>query len=371
MKSHKTPRKKSSTHRTLFLTKIKLDNYSNLKKRIKKLFEDPENYLKLPNECESKFIIGKNIIGPRYDNQNKLIPYTIVGNYDTINIKKRFNSLEKKVNAKEGRRNSLSKQKNKFEDNLNNDYISDKKLEIFFSGRKEIIEKKHKRNYNSFIEKIPKNLNDTVKKHLYLQEKSFHEKNKTDTYRNHLKNRIEKKIKKRNELLFLSSDNYREKKEIEELLDKSKEKSIFGNSIQNWSISLRKPNNFKGIRSGIFNCGSDKKPYWAPYRENLPVEKENIVNPSFDFNEIYNKKSNSVTYIKSIKNKNQYQNFMNKTMNMCSLEVKGRNLLNFENNHYKSLKGSKKIVKFNYDRDSMKDLNFVNNWKYKGFNTLN
>ena len=61
---------------------------------------------------------------------------------------------------------------------------------------------------------------------------------------------------------------------------------------------------------------------------------------------------------------------MNKTMNMCSLEVKGRNLLNFENNHYKSLKGSKKIVKFNYDRDSMKDLNFVNNWKYKGFNTL-
>ena len=96
MKSHKTPRKKSSTQRTLFLTKIKLDNYSNIKKRIKKLFEDPENYLKLPNECESKFIIGKNIIGPRYDNQNKLIPYTIVGNYDTINIKKRFNSLEKK-----------------------------------------------------------------------------------------------------------------------------------------------------------------------------------------------------------------------------------------------------------------------------------
>ena len=203
MKSHKTPRKKSSTQRTLFLTKIKLDNYSNIKKRIKKLFEDPENYLKLPNECESKFIIGKNIIGPRYDNQNKLIPYTIVGNYDTINIKKRFNSLEKKINVKEGRRNSLSKQKNKFEDNLNNDYISDKNLEIFFSGRKELIEKKHKRNYNSFIEKIPKNLNDTVKKHLYLQEKSFYEKNKTDTYRNHLKNRIEKKIKKRNELLFL------------------------------------------------------------------------------------------------------------------------------------------------------------------------
>ena len=28
------------------------------------------------------------------------------------------------------------------------------------------------------------------------------------------------------------------------------------------------------------------------------------------------------------------------------------------------------MVKLSYDKDSLKNLNLINNWKYKGFNTL-
>ena len=34
------------------------------------------------------------------------------------------------------------------------------------------------------------------------------------------------------------------------------------------------------------------------------------------------------------------------------------------------LKGRKKMFKLSYDKDSMKNLNLINNWKYKGFNTF-
>ena len=62
--------------------------------------------------------------------------------------------------------------------------------------------------------------------------------------------------------------------------------------------------------------------------------------------------------------------YMNRTSKMNNLEVKGNNLLDFESKNVKLLKGRKMIHKVHYDRDSLKDLELINNWKYKGFNTI-
>ena len=54
---------------------------------------------------------------------------------------------------------------------------------------------------------------------------------------------------------------------------------------------------------------------------------------------------------------------MNKTMNMIDLEIKGRDLLKVEEENVKLLKGKKKLVHLKYDKESLRDINIIENWK--------
>ena len=66
--------------RTLLINKLhKTESISNILKKRKTLFDNPETYLKLPSETNFQFIIGKKLRGPRYNSDNELIPYSIVG----------------------------------------------------------------------------------------------------------------------------------------------------------------------------------------------------------------------------------------------------------------------------------------------------
>ena len=343
--------------KTLFLSKINSED-ENIKKKINIIFEKPETYLTLSGESPIKFVVGKQIKGPRYDKNNKLISYSIVGKLNPKKTKKLISqssshernsnySFSKRYSSFHFKKNDSSK--SNYLQNNNEKIIGDRELNLIFSNYKESIKiNKTIEDNNSFINEIPNNLNDTVKKRLFLQEKNFLNKYKTDSFRKNLKKKIHKKIKDKDKVLLLStSDKYREKKELSEFLSNE---NNYGNSVQNWAISLRKPMNFKGIRKGYYNCGNDFHPIWA--------------HESFNNNSLF--RTDSFDFY----TKNKYKMYMNRTSKMNNLEVKGNNLLDFESKNVKLLKGRKMIHKVHYDRDSLKDLELINNWKYKGFNTI-
>ena len=363
--------------KTLFLSKINSED-ENIKKKINIIFEKPETYLTLSSESPIKFVVGKQIKGPRYDKNNKLISYSIVGKLNPKKTKKFISqssshernsnhSFSKRYSSLHFKKNDSSK--SNYLQNNNEKIIGDRELNLIFSNYKESIKiNKTIEDNNSFINEIPNNLNDTVKKRLFLQEKNFLNKYKTDSFRKNLKKKIHKKIKDKDKVLLLStSDKYREKKELSEFLSNE---NNYGNSVQNWAISLRKPMNFKGIRKGYYNCGNDFHPIWAQYKENVPKLFERIRNPKSFNNESFNNNFLFRTDSFDFYTKNKYKMYMNRTSKMNNLEVKGNSLLDFESKNVKLLKGRKMIHKVHYDRDSLKDLELINNWKYKGFNTI-
>ena len=51
----------------------------NLQQKTDLLFENPDSYLKLPYETNFKFVIGRKLKDPRFNSDNKLIPFSVVG----------------------------------------------------------------------------------------------------------------------------------------------------------------------------------------------------------------------------------------------------------------------------------------------------
>ena len=159
-------------------------------------------------------------------------------------------------------------------------------------------------------------------------------------------------------------------------------------------MGLRRPQNFKGIRRGYVNIGNDLHPYWIKIQEKYPIVNENIVIPNND-----NEKNNITniiftrTFTENISrnmfnntlssfnnnnnNLNENSDFIkinrnieintNKTINLSKLDVKGKKLIDVEENIIKEMKGKKKrMVKFKYDKEMLKDLNIKEQWDYKG-----
>ena len=66
--------------KTFFINKLKKPNIiPDLEQKTNTLFEEPESYLKLPNETEYNIVVGRKPKGPRFNSENKLVPYSVVG----------------------------------------------------------------------------------------------------------------------------------------------------------------------------------------------------------------------------------------------------------------------------------------------------
>ena len=65
--------------KSLVLNRTNFDQNKDLKQKENYLFNDPNTYLKLPNETNFKYMVGKNPKGPQLDMDDKIIPYTLVG----------------------------------------------------------------------------------------------------------------------------------------------------------------------------------------------------------------------------------------------------------------------------------------------------
>ena len=116
-------------NKSFLLNRVKNYNTQDMAKKKKILFNDPNTFLKLPNETEFEFIINKIPRGPQYDLYDKLIPYTMVGNAKFIK-KHKFQSIfgsksfNRKILTQKTKIANLNKNnENNFDDNeiMNND----------------------------------------------------------------------------------------------------------------------------------------------------------------------------------------------------------------------------------------------------------
>ena len=157
-----------------FIKKIndEKEKISNFPKKKEYLFEDPNTFLILPNESHFKFIINKKPIGPRYNNNHKLIPYSIIGTPKQMSHKTTMNkslSIRSKMSINQ-----------KMNHNYNNyftsrDYkeVTDKDIRNIFNRLKDNIYcniRKEKSEINRKENGVQK---DLINKQLEIQENSL------------------------------------------------------------------------------------------------------------------------------------------------------------------------------------------------------
>ena len=356
--------------KTLVVNKINPGSNKIIEKEIKNLFNNPDTFLQLPSDSEIPYVVGRRLQGPRYDLEDKLIPYSIVGNPKFIKnkIHSNNNNTSKSLYSNQSKSNL---QKN-INDNSKTQ-MSDDQIKAIFSKCKYNIENNINKK-NDFLSSIPLNMKEYVIKPLLMQEKSLDYFKKNEKYQRRFKRNMMKKLFiKEDQLeitrsdLFTLSENFITKRETLNYLTHNEIQKQFGNGLQNWSMSLRRPKYFEGERRGYVNVGSENKPYWIMLREKCPNQFENIMNPNYfnfqDFNQIMNKTHSFNQFMKTSPN---FIQFINKTNNIQTLKIRGKNLLKVEEDNYKQLKGkTKKLLHLKYDRESLKDLNICDNWQYK------
>ena len=355
--------------KTLVVNKISPGSNLKIENEVKNLFDSPDTYLQLPSDSKIPFVVGRRLQGPRYDLDDKLIPYSIVGNPKFLKNKTNINvnnSISRSLYSQQHSRSTMAKNNNTI-DNTKSSAMSDNQIKAIFSKCKYNIENNNIKK-NDFLKTIPNSMNDYVIRPLLIQEKNlkFQRRfNKNVLKKLSITSKVESSESNRINLLQ-ESDNYITKTETLRYMALNDKKINFGNGLQNWSMSLRRPKNFEGERRGYVNVGTDNKPYWIILREKYPNQFENIMNPNNINNEFDKAMYKTQSFNKYISTFPNFKKFMNKTCDIWGLEVKGKNLLKAEEDNYKQLKGkTKRIVHLKYDKESMKDLNICENWKYK------
>lgn len=366
------PHNITNPSKTLYLKKISLSSQSNspYKTELHSIFNDPSSYLKLPAELNVPFVVGKKLCGPRYDIDDKVIPYSIVGN-PRIFKKRNLNANISRTSSMMSRMTTREVKTTEPKANI----VTDNEIHNIFTRCKDNIESNTNRA-NEFMTSVPKKYKDRTIKPLLLQQKviaSYEENEKMENLLSErIKNRLLTKSKKSSrtstintssssinnkELLMQSMDSFRMKKETMEYIQNTEDaRRKYGRNY--WALSLRHPPNFKGIRQNYINLGSKFNPLWCTIRERLPVINETVINPKCSAKVIDNESLESY-----MKTSPSLVNYMNKTMNMIDLEIKGRDLLKFEEENVKLIKGRKKLVHLKYDKESLRDINIIENWK--------
>ena len=72
--------KSKQPKKTLVVNKISPGSNLKIENEVKNLFDNPNTFLQLPSDSKLPFVVGRRLQGPRYDLEDKLIPYSIVGN---------------------------------------------------------------------------------------------------------------------------------------------------------------------------------------------------------------------------------------------------------------------------------------------------
>jgi len=401
MKTFFKPKFTISKQKINYTKKLQPHTNEIIETQVKNLFNDPNTYLQLPSESNFYFVIGKKIQGPRYDSDQKLITYSVVGSSRGMSRKKNLkeNNMSRSGYSSNRIMSFSNKTDKNLTDNLLTNTIHDQQIKIIFNNTRQNISENQKTYKNDFLDNIPKLLNSQVKNKLLIQEKTLENNEKIEEFQNKFEKNLIKSIKEKNRRkdqsktikniilndkynhtnyssdLFNSSNNFILKREnylftTNTINNKVNYPSI-GNGLQNWSMSLRRPKNFHGVRRGFINVGTDKNPNFCQLQEKFPNITENIFNPKWMKND---NKNNFLSTRSVLKDNNDEFNhkfsktidFFNKTMGLMDLEIKGKKLIDVEEDIFKQLKGKKKLSNVKYDRESLKDLDIVENWNING-----
>ena len=160
------------------------------------------------------------------------------------------------------------------------DYIDEDKLnDIYININKDVQKNREQKTFNEFMNDVPIN----IKKELIVQEASLNSQNKSFIYNKNISKYLAKKSKKSEEdLLMNKTDQYRIKKEFEELI-LNKSPTSFENNIpiSDWMMNLRrtKDNNNNIPGTSYIYYGDVTNPFWVPVREKKNKSIDFIRNP--------------------------------------------------------------------------------------------
>ncbi len=317
--------------KTLFISP--LSNYKKEEKEeiienVDNFFIDESKYLDL----NSGIFVGKKPEGPKLDKNDNLIYYSYVGSPQILTkgsktINKRFSQIRK-----------------------NSDLINQKKKDLF-----QLIDNNSLKSYlqnikertlrNKKYENDIINLPSPIQKQLINQQKNLSEQKREENSIKRMENYLIKKTnKKREKLLLKNYDSFQIKKGILRNLEE-KEPIELKMGDKNWYFNLRRPKNFKGIRDIYINIRTNENPFWGRFFETCPKTIMRSRKPKIDSDDIIlNLEKNP--YLPKILNGNSTLKEIKK---MENLEIKGKNLLDFETNLELNSPGRKKI----YNRDQL------------------
>lgn len=210
-------------------------------------------------------------------------------------------------------------------------------LQIF--NKYKNIEEKNKKRKTSFIfgnNKLPSETKKEIGKNLSGQEKALlHQEHCKNSSQIFSKN-ISKKIKrKESDLLFNKIEIYRLKKQLIDLVEKSRSlREKFGSN--HWMVSLRRPKSSQEVRY-LYSNICDKFAL-APDKIIDPSDKdfEFISDPSLQNNKEYTEILKTINNLRIINNLN-----IPDAEKVLDIEIKGENVLNKEMADFKQIKNDK------------------------------
>ena len=330
------------TRKELVLQKIKIDNEDNskYKNHLDKVFNDPVNYF------TSNFNGNEVIIGKRHSNQTLDIPqyqssrkslYYLRSVRSQNSSKSVIKLNENKSTLNTGKQSTLPPNK-RFIDDYEIKDIFDKYKTI--KTENSIEESNHSDLINQkLLSQFDKTSQKEVGQILHLQRKVLKTYEKKNKEMKNIQFKLSKRLKrKEKDLLMSTMENFRVKKELRDICSQEIQ-SRNPQPTYKWIVNLR--DNDKHY----INFGSNRTPLWQ-----LIIPKKNmnqtIRNPNFGKyyckTEVNFYENNQ--YLKNKLKGSQFYNVLSKTNDYNEIKVKGEDLLQFEIEHSKSIKGRKVIA---------------------------
>jgi hypothetical protein len=313
--------------------------------KIDEFFHKPEKYLELNNNI----IVGKLLKGPRFDDNNKLIPFTFVGKKDQFGEKFDPN-YERRVERRERSSiilqqplsvRSVSKRTTKKENKcpINYEVADDKRInEIFEEARNRIQANASK--VNQFIEKNEK-IKSMTKERFYQQEKILETNNKERCKTAEVISKVAEAVNKHSdELMMQQSDAFHTKKHVKDILENEKDLADKWGNYQ-WMISLRRPKILTRVRTAYINVAPQKNLFLFDEVKDYPKKViEFTQRPNSTGGEnlgLFNKHFSGI-----IKKRNFN---LEKMKNATHLNIEGKNLLEEEYKKAKMTPGKKYLYR--------------------------
>ena len=338
----------NNNSKVYFIKKIDKDNFNikEINQKLNNYFENPDGYF---SENDSIFI-GKRILINDIRSTLSLPKDRQINNIRSL---KKINSMKSNLTRSTNNtyRRGINFKNLSDTDSLKNykEIIDNKKLKILFENfEKNNLKSKRNNNFLNSNQETYNNLPFKLK--MKLDDQTHYLKIKSDLEKknNKFSKILSKKIKKEpKDLLMNRIDIFRLKRQIYNDIENNlpiDEK--YGK--HKWTISLRRPENFKGERDAYVNLGSDKKPLWSIVREKFPIINELCIKPGYNLNykDYTEFKKNQFLPSSSFKN-------IKTVENLEQLKIDGKDLYNIEYNREMSVKGKKIFYKGFFDNGNI------------------